>query len=445
MGFFFHKSIKFGPFRVNLSKSGVGVSAGVKGARISKGPRGTYINVGRGGLYYRQKLDTTPAVAGSSTTSNSWNEAAVDVPRSQLIESIKPPPKRALPTVIHIIYIWLTLGVIALVAWYGWNRLPHTAEGRNQLAVMLFTIPPAIWVVGFIIHRFVARASYGSDLHPLYYELDQSSSARFAGIKRACETLTQAHKVWALQSHPGGSYIMHGLTPVWVGQQRPPLITTNVDVWAIAVGNWRMFFLPDNIYVFQNNAYSTISYESLKVSPGERRAFEYHGYPSDAQVVDRTWQHTRKDGFADLRYKHNPMIPIVLYGLIQIESDSGWSLILQTSNAEVAKQFVNQFRSVLPHRYKQAHQQPPRGNRQQSQNKEQRTYSSSTRADKSPYDVLGVAPGASLSDITAAYYEQARKNHPDKVANLDPEFRELAERRMKAINAAYQELKRRYE
>lgn len=444
MGLFFRKSIKFGPFRINLSKSGVGVSAGIKRARISTGPKGTYINVGRGGLYYRQKIDP-PKAPESPATNSRWSDTAVEIPQRQIIEAITPQPKRTLPVVIHFIYVALTLGAIALIVWYGWNRLPHTAQGRNQMATMLFTIPPAIWLVGFLIHRLVARASYGSDLHPLYYELDQSSSARFAGIKRACETLTQAHKVWVLQSLPSGSYFMHNLTPVWVGQQHPPFISTNVDVWAIAVGAWRMFFLPDNIYVFQNNSYSTISYESLKVSPGDRRAFEYHAYPSDAQVVDRTWQHTRKDGFADLRYKHNPMIPIVLYGLIHIESDSEWSLILQTSNVEVAKQFVNQFRSVLPNRYKQAHQQPPRGNRQQSQHKEQQSYSSRTNTDRSPYDVLGVAPGASMSDITAAYYEQARKNHPDKVANLDPEFRELAERRMKAINAAYQELKRRYE
>jgi Protein of unknown function (DUF4236) len=56
MGFFFRKSFKFGPLRVNLSKSGIGVSAGVKGARISTGPRGTELNLGRKGIYYRKKL-----------------------------------------------------------------------------------------------------------------------------------------------------------------------------------------------------------------------------------------------------------------------------------------------------------------------------------------------------------------------------------------------------
>jgi hypothetical protein len=447
VGLFFRKSIKFGPFRINLSKSGVGVSAGVKGARISKGPRGTYINVGRGGIYYRQKLDA-PHAEATATTSNKWNETAIDVPRGQLLESIKPPPKRSLPTIIHFAYIALTIGAISWVVWYGINHLPYTEEGRNQSARMLFTIPMGVWVAGVLVHHFVSRAYYRPHLHPLYYELDQTSAARFEVIKRACSSLAQSNKVWALPSLPGYSHLMSNAAPVWIGQQQPPLISTNVDVWAMGVSGWRMFFLPDNIYIFQNNSYSTLAYESLRISSGDRRAFMYQAVPPDAQVVDRTWQHTRKDGLPDLRYKYNPMIPIVLCGIIHIRADSGWSLILQTSNLVIAQQFVNQIRSVLPDRYKRASQQPPpQDSQQQSKHREQKRSSSSTQTGttKSPYEVLGVTPRASLSEITTAYHELARRNHPDKVANLDPEFRELAERRMKAINEAYQELKRRFE
>lgn len=54
MGFYFRKSKSFGPFRLNLSKSGLGLSTGIKGARLSFGPRGTYVNMGSGGLYYRR-------------------------------------------------------------------------------------------------------------------------------------------------------------------------------------------------------------------------------------------------------------------------------------------------------------------------------------------------------------------------------------------------------
>jgi len=57
IGLFFRKSIRIGPVRLNLSKSGLGVSAGVKGLSVSTGRRGTYLNAGRKGLYYRTKLN----------------------------------------------------------------------------------------------------------------------------------------------------------------------------------------------------------------------------------------------------------------------------------------------------------------------------------------------------------------------------------------------------
>ena len=59
----------------------------------------------------------------------------------------------------------------------------------------------------------------------------------------------------------------------------------------------------------------------------------------------------------------------------------------------------------------------------------------------SAYEVLGVAPGASEAEIVAAYRRHARMYHPDRVAGLGPEFQELAERKMKEINAAYEELR----
>jgi DnaJ-class molecular chaperone len=62
---------------------------------------------------------------------------------------------------------------------------------------------------------------------------------------------------------------------------------------------------------------------------------------------------------------------------------------------------------------------------------------------KGPYEILGVNPGATLDEITQAYHREAQKNHPDKVATMAPEFRELAERRMKELNAAYNELRNR--
>jgi DnaJ-domain-containing protein 1 len=55
------------------------------------------------------------------------------------------------------------------------------------------------------------------------------------------------------------------------------------------------------------------------------------------------------------------------------------------------------------------------------------------------YEILGVPPSASPREINVAYREHVKTCHPDLVAGLDPEFRELAEAKAKALNAAREE------
>jgi hypothetical protein len=61
----------------------------------------------------------------------------------------------------------------------------------------------------------------------------------------------------------------------------------------------------------------------------------------------------------------------------------------------------------------------------------------------SPYAVLDIEEGATREEIQTAYHRMAQMYHPDKVAHLAPEFREIADRRMKDINAAYAQLQNR--
>lgn len=88
MGFFLRKNIKFGPLRINLSKSGIGVSGGIKGARISAGPRGTQLNVGRKGVYYRKQLSSrTPEGGGWLTRLLAYFFPSTQVATAQLNQS----------------------------------------------------------------------------------------------------------------------------------------------------------------------------------------------------------------------------------------------------------------------------------------------------------------------------------------------------------------------
>jgi DnaJ like chaperone protein len=57
------------------------------------------------------------------------------------------------------------------------------------------------------------------------------------------------------------------------------------------------------------------------------------------------------------------------------------------------------------------------------------------------YQILGIAPNAEVEEIKSAYRQLTMANHPDKVANLGPEFVKVAEEKFKAIQAAYEEIR----
>jgi DnaJ-domain-containing protein 1 len=59
-----------------------------------------------------------------------------------------------------------------------------------------------------------------------------------------------------------------------------------------------------------------------------------------------------------------------------------------------------------------------------------------------PHEVLGVEPEASPEQIRRAYQKMMHEYHPDRVANAASELRQLAEKRSKEINAAYESMMR---
>jgi DnaJ like chaperone protein len=62
--------------------------------------------------------------------------------------------------------------------------------------------------------------------------------------------------------------------------------------------------------------------------------------------------------------------------------------------------------------------------------------------DLDPYKVLGLSAGAGKDEIKRRYRELSKENHPDRVAHLGEEFREIAEKKMAEINRAYDTLKK---
>jgi hypothetical protein len=60
-----------------------------------------------------------------------------------------------------------------------------------------------------------------------------------------------------------------------------------------------------------------------------------------------------------------------------------------------------------------------------------------------PYVVLGIPASASWEDITVAHRRLAKLHHPDRLLNATETDRHRSEQRMRDINIAYSELRRR--
>jgi hypothetical protein len=59
-----------------------------------------------------------------------------------------------------------------------------------------------------------------------------------------------------------------------------------------------------------------------------------------------------------------------------------------------------------------------------------------------PYVLLGVAPAASDEELEQAYRRLMSEYHPDRVANAAKEIRDIADRRTREINQAYDSIRR---
>ncbi len=65
-------------------------------------------------------------------------------------------------------------------------------------------------------------------------------------------------------------------------------------------------------------------------------------------------------------------------------------------------------------------------------------------SDAHHYAVLGLEPGADMETIKKSYRRLSMQYHPDKVAHLGAEFKQVAEEKMKEINAAYDHFKKKF-
>lgn len=113
MGLKFRKSIKIGPARVNISKSGIGASVGVKGLRVTKkaggGTRTTASIPGTGISYVK---DSSSKKKASSAPTKKSTPVKQSTPTTS---SSKPVKKTWFTAIVLAIIGFFVVGIISLI------------------------------------------------------------------------------------------------------------------------------------------------------------------------------------------------------------------------------------------------------------------------------------------------------------------------------------------
>ncbi|WP_083876993.1 DUF4236 domain-containing protein [Ideonella sp. B508-1] len=368
MGVTFSKSIRFGAVRFNFSGSGIGVSAGIPGLRIGAGPRGAYISGGVGGFRYRKSLGARSSpVSTVGTPARPPSTTPAEAPTPQLHDG---PSPTVVGTVEHN-----AKDVLELADSNGDALLQSMNEQRSRQALWPFAAVGLF--VAFLLFRNMGQ-SWPTAVHlvvaglfavivgwvkwrdgvqrltVLFFEPDAKSCQVFEQLTASTRTAAEARKLrsvantaqYADTKYTGGA--AQGLkfeeASFSVGQ--PPGVASNVDVPLLRAGRTLLAFFPDRVLAFQGKSVGAIDYHRLEVASRPSQFIEHESLPSDARVIEHTWQYVNKKGGPDKRFKNNRQLPVCAYNALHLSTPDGLDLRFMASKEGCFDAFAQTVKAI---------------------------------------------------------------------------------------------------
>ena len=364
MGLYFRQSIKVGPFRFNLSKSGFGMSAGVRGLRVGTGPRSHYIHSGAGGFYYQQRfggnsrrVDTQASVApNSGNESDSYSADGIQmfaIDSADIVEMNSDSSDAVLRDINQKAARMRFSIILPLLALLPLVWILQALETEN----LKFFVVGAILVGSILLGRWYvnyARATV------LMYDFDEVTYAAFGRVRQSFERMQRASRAWHIPNagkvetlaqwkRNAGANMVVSRQKIDLGLAVPPVIRSNIDVPSIPVGRQVLYFFPDRILMKDRNKYSSIGYDSLSLKVESSRFIESEALPADAKKVGETWKYVNKKGGPDKRFKDNRTLPICLYEDMLIQGGNGIQELIELSTVGPLSEFrdaIHALRSI---------------------------------------------------------------------------------------------------
>ena len=327
MGFYFRKSVNLGGLRFNFSKSGVGVSTGVKGFRIGSGPRGNYIQMGRNGVYYKKTWGNSKSRANEHNNTQNIKKYNQNnyTPKSEnedldeyTTEEICDSSSIELVEEIKNNYSKITL------KWFS----------------LLFVFNIYLFILSFIIFAYL---DYKRKNTIIFYDIDEETEARLQQFYDAFDEITKCKRKWYILSknynfdskYNAGASSLVNRKDIIIANKVPKYIKTNVKIPCIPVGKQKLYFFPDKILIIEGKKVGALSYKNLGISVTNGNFIETEMKPWDGTVVDYTYKYVNKSGGPDRRFANNPRYPIMSYSYINFYGDNVFNECIMLSKQGV--------------------------------------------------------------------------------------------------------------
>ena len=332
MGFRYRKSINLGGgFRVNISKSGIGYSWGVKGARITKTAKGTTRHTlsipGTGISYVKETGKRSYPNKANNRSYNKPNVNPIDAMPAENMEIVdvsKYQPveyKELLDRFMKVQKINLLSTILIMT-------------------FLLSAIPLFILTgIGGIVLKIYTHTKL---VIPMEYDFDEDSKTAYEQLNSIWMSMNANKKFWQIitaaqiqnsKAH-GGAKTSVTRIPSKAINNVPYFLKTNIKPFGLQLKKKQLFFLPDKLLVIDGRKVGALNYSAINLKLGKTNFIESEAVPADAKVVRQTWLKVNKDGSPDKRYKGNRQVPVCEYGEVIIQSGTSLYVELMCSNSQ---------------------------------------------------------------------------------------------------------------
>lgn len=333
----YRKSINLGGgFRINLSKSGVGYSWGVKGYRVTKTAGGkvrTTTSIPGTGISFveetgsnsrRRKQNTfhnyppsIPSVNDNYYDTKNIENSSADGMVSEGLEDMLASASKAL----------------------RWDKL---ASSGVVACVALGISMPVLFLaaIGFLILKVYVRIK---GVIKLEYDIDEDQQALVSERTDPIRQLIDCRKVWRIMTtkkvinrkYEAGANTAVNRISCTTATKVPFPFKTNLQVPSFSSRGETLLFFPDKVFIMQGSKIGALNYSDITSNVSVTRFIESEHIPNDAQVVGHTWRYVNQSGGPDRRFKNNRQLPICLYGKLELASSSGMNTIIMFSDVDL--------------------------------------------------------------------------------------------------------------